>query len=712
MPEERVNERLIHSKSAYLKSAAHQPVNWYEWSEEAFQKARAEDKPILLDIGAIWCHWCHVIDRESYENKEIAEMVNSYFIPIKVDRDQRPDIDARYQKAVSAISGQGGWPLTAFLTPGGEVFYGGTYFPPEDRGGFPGIKKVLKRVHDVYREKKDHVYEDAKKVSLAVSMAEKNSSQDNSDISLDTALRNMESEFDPDFGGFGNEPKFPADTALKFLLERGSENGGEKYLRMAVATLEAMHKGGIRDQLGGAFHRYSVDRFWKVPHFEIMLYVNAGMLDAYSSAYRLTQNPDFKKAAMGIIQYTFDELAHRDTGGFSASQDADISLDDDGDYYTWSLAEISKQMDEMTLEVTKRFYDIGEKGEMSEKPERNVLFIAENPAVIAEGLKISKKETEAFIQKGTEILRLERRQRKKPAVDHTVYVNWNALMTEAFFEAFKAFGLEECRNFGLKTLDFLIENAYDEARGMAHVYSEGAGAYGLFDDQIQTVLALIHAYELTGQEKYLSQAVKLTDFCLLNFWDKTSKGFYDAIPKKDDIGLLALAHKTFEDAPTPASNAVAVLALDELYYLTGQEKYRTFAQDTLLAFSASSSEYGVYTASFARAARFHSLTPCRVVIVGDPADPEFKFLLWAAHQAYRPGKIVLPLDFGGGHDMMLADEFKVYLEVKDASELPLAYVCAGHACAAPTHEVSELKRLIDTFGRSEKSENPEKGSSV
>lgn len=696
--------RLLNARSAYLRSAARHPVHWYEWSEEAFQKAEAEDKPVLLDIGAVWCHWCHVMDRESYENENIAKVINKYFIAIKVDRDERPDIDARYQKAVAAVSGQRGWPLTAFLTPQVEVFYGGTYFPPEDRGGFPGIVKVLNRVHDVYRDKKGDIYEDAKKISEAVLKAGQSSLDrriENMSVPQDV-LRRIETAYDTEYGGFGEAPKFPADTALRFLLEQGKRKDGEKYLQMAVSTLQAMYEGGIRDQLGGAFYRYSADRVWKNPHFEIMLYVNAGMLDAYSNAYRLTRNPLFKKAAMGIILYVFEELAHREEGGFSASQDADISLEDDGGYHTWSLADIRGKMDDETLEVTKRFYDIAEKGEMAEKADRNVLFMAESLQSISKDLKMSEKEAQALLEKGTEILRLERRQRKKPAVDTTLYTNWNALMCGAFFEVFKAFGLEECKNFALKTLDFLLEHAYEEKRGMAHTFAQSsAGNYGFFDDQIQMASALLEAYEMTGEKKHMIQAVQLTEFCLMNFWDKASGGFHDTIPQGKVRGLLALGHKTFEDTPTPASNAVAVTVLDRLYHMTGDEKYRDFSGKILNIFSISHLEVGTYIASFARAFQLHEEPPCKIIIVGEPKDPEYKFLLWAAHQAFRPGKMVLPLDFNGGHDMMLSGELKGYLKVKDSHKLPLAYVCAGHACAAPTQEISELKHLIQTFGLSD-----------
>ncbi|MBI1883122.1 MAG: thioredoxin domain-containing protein [Chlamydiae bacterium] len=699
---EKSNPRLLESASAYLRSASRQPVEWYPWSDGAFEKAQKEDKPILLDIGAVWCHWCHVIDRESYENPEIAKIINQYFVPIKVDRDERPDVDARYQRAVSAIRGQGGWPLTAFLTPQGEVFYGGTYFPPEDRGGRPGMKSLLLQVAEVYREKKAHVYEDAKKISQALSSAQLTVFKMGklSPEIVDQVLKQMEASFDEEYGGFGTEPKFPAEGAVELALEKYSQSGDSKWLDIVSKTLGAMARGGIRDQLGGGFHRYCVDRFWKVPHFEIMLYVNSGLLENFSHAYQVTGNPLFKEAALGVIRYVTEELSDQSQGGFYGSQDADYSMEDDGDYFTWSLKEAQKVLDPQTLEVMRRYYDIEEKGEMHEDPEKNVLFIAQEPHAIAKALGKPIEEIRVLIEKGKGALKTARDTREKPPVDQNLYVNWNGMMIHAYFEAYKVFGFEEVKNFALKSLDLLWNHAHEKSGGMFHVYFDGKPRLkNLLDDQVQMANASLDAYEVTGEIKYFSMAKRLVDFSIENFWDVDAKGggFLDATPSSGE-GLLSGAHKSFEDAPTPSSNAVAAQVLDRLYRITGEKEYDEKAQKTLELFANTAPQYGGYVASYARALNFHLVEPPRVVIVGKKDDPSFKFLLWAAHQVYRPGKIVLPLEPDAIHHPSLSEDLKLLLKSQGKSDHPMAFVCAATACAPPTDQVEELKKTIKSFG--------------
>ncbi len=332
---------LSNASSAYLRSAMHQPVQWHEWSEEAFAKAATEDKPILLDIGAVWCHWCHVMDRESYEDPALAEVVNENFIAIKVDRDERPDVDSRYQAAVQSIAGQGGWPLTAVLTPDGKPFFGGTYFPPEERYGRPSFARVLKTMADVWKTKRDEVTETAGSVMAAIEHGETFAGR-SGQLSLglvDKLVQHAVSQFDPHYGGFGSQPKFPHPSAIDLLIDTAVRTGNEAAKNTAVVTLEKMAHGGVYDQLAGGFHRYSVDERWVVPHFEKMLYDNAGLLKNYAHAYQSWVDPEFARVAKDIIRWMDAELSDRERGGFYASQDADINLDDDGDYFTWTRAE-------------------------------------------------------------------------------------------------------------------------------------------------------------------------------------------------------------------------------------------------------------------------------------------------------------------------------------------------------------------------------------
>ena len=365
---------LSRASSAYLRSAMHQPIRWHEWGEEAFATAERENKPILLDIGAVWCHWCHVMDRESYDNPEIAEIVNQRFIAIKVDRDERPDIDSRYQAAVSAVSGQGGWPLTAFLTPAGKPFYGGTYFPPDDGYGRPSFKRVLLSIAAAYQEKNDDVTAQAKMVENAIAQAESvtGASADFSPGIIAAIVQSILQMFDPHNGGFGNAPKFPHPAAIDLLIDQYVNTGDEGLRHGFVTTLEKMARGGVYDQLAGGFHRYSVDEHWGVPHFEKMCYDNSELLKNYVHAHQATGSEFFAAVARDIVRWMDEWLSDRERGGFYASQDADCSMDDDGDYFTWTLAEAQAVLTDEEAQIASLHYKIEEMGEMHHDPAKNV----------------------------------------------------------------------------------------------------------------------------------------------------------------------------------------------------------------------------------------------------------------------------------------------------------------------------------------------------
>ncbi len=447
---------LAQASSAYLRSAMHQPIQWHEWGEEAFAAARRENKPMLLDIGAVWCHWCHVMDRESYDDAEVAAIVNEHFIAVKVDRDERPDIDSRYQAAVSAVSGQGGWPLTAFLTPDGKPFYGGTYFPPNDGYGRPSFKRVLVSIANAYKEKHGDVVEQAKMVESAIAQAESFAGRGGRvSASIIAAIQKSAfSMFDPQHGGFGQAPKFPHPSALDLLIERYAVSGAslrrmlrlrpgqapegdrppmdlapsEEQLRNAmVTTLEHMANGGVYDQLAGGFHRYSVDERWVVPHFEKMCYDNSELLKNYVHAYQATGSEFFADVARDIIRWMDEWLSDRERGGFYASQDADISMDDDGDYFTWTLDEARAVLTEEEAQVAALHYDINEIGEMHHNPAKNVLYVRAPIEEIARRMSLSAERVKGLLDSAKKKMYAARLQRPTPYVDKTVYVGWNSM---------------------------------------------------------------------------------------------------------------------------------------------------------------------------------------------------------------------------------------------------------------------------------------------
>ena len=429
--------RLGHETSTYLRGAAHQPVDWLPWGGEAFRRAKALDRPILLDVGATWCHWCHVIDRESYEDPDLAKVINEHFVAVKVDRDERPDIDARYQQAVGSLTGQGGWPLTAFLTPEGKVFYGGTYFPPKDSYNRPSFRKVLLAASKHYRESKEEVLRDAE--SLHRGLVERPRSQFSDAIvdeqTLKEGLESLRNQSDPVNGGFGSAPKFPHTGAVEWLMADAHRTGREGSLKIVTRTLLGMARGGVYDQIGGGFHRYSTDGQWIVPHFEKMLYDNAGLLANYVHAWQLTGVPLFRETAEGILSWTAEVLSDREAGGYYASQDADVGMDDDGDYFTWTTAELRAALPAEDATVVAAYYDIADRGEMHHNPAKNVLYVDREPDLIAKETGIPAERVRDILTRARVRLKAIRDTRPRPAVDRTIFANWNGMMISVSLEA-------------------------------------------------------------------------------------------------------------------------------------------------------------------------------------------------------------------------------------------------------------------------------------
>src|SRR6202140_5211028 len=526
---------LAHASSAYLRSAMHQPVQWHEWGEEAFASAQRENKPMLLDIGAVWCHWCHVMERESYEDAEVAAIVNEHFIAVKVDRDERPDIDSRYQAAVSAVSGQGGWPPTPFLTPDGKPFYGGTYFPPDDHYGRPSFKRVLLSIANAYHEKNDDVVEQAKMVEGAISHAESfaGKSADFSPAVIDAIVKSAMRMFDSQNGGFGSAPYFPHPAALDLLIDQYVRSGDEQTRNVFATTLEKMAHGGVYDQLAGRFHRYSVDERWIVPHFEKMCYDNSELLKNYVHAYQATGSEFFAAVARDIIRWMDEWLSDREHGGFYASQDADYSMDDDGDYFTWTLQEAQAVLTEDEVRVASLHYDINKIGEMHHNPAKNVLYLRASAEEIETRLGLPQDEIRRLLQSAKTKMYAARLKRPTPYVDKTVYAGWNALCISAYLEAAKVLSLEAAKRFALRSLDRILAEGWRAEDGLLHVlaYSDAKAERreipGMLDDYAFTAVACLDAYEATSDLSYFNFAQRIAKAMLDRFFDPVSGGFFD-----------------------------------------------------------------------------------------------------------------------------------------------------------------------------------------
>jgi len=755
---------LSRASSAYLRSAMHQPIQWHEWGPEAFAAARRDNKPMLLDIGAVWCHWCHVMDRESYDDAEIAAIVNQHFIAVKVDRDERPDIDSRYQAAVQAVSGQGGWPLTAFLTPDGKPFYGGTYFPPQDGYGRPSFRRVLLSIANAYAEKHGEVMDQAKMVESAIAQSESFAGKDGRIsggliAAIQTSAFRM---FDPQHGGFGQAPKFPHPSALDLLIERyargtaaagGTElppyrnerdrmghpprtdpprTGDDELGNLITTTLEHMANGGVYDQLAGGFHRYSVDERWVVPHFEKMCYDNSELLKNYVHGYQATGLGFFADVARDIIRWVDEWLSDRDRGGFYASQDADINMDDDGDYFTWTLEEARAALTQDEAEVAALHYDINEVGEMHHNPAKNVLYVRASVEEIAQRMKLKAEAVSELLASGKKKMYAARLRRPTPYIDKTVYVGWNSLCVSAYLEAAKVLDLADARRFALRSLDRVLGQAWkvlahengNEKKSagespaptqagvrtpsgqLLHVvaYSDPAAALrevpGLLEDYSFTALACLDAYEATADLSYFKFAREITDAMISRFYDATSGGFFDSEPVAEgqSLGVLATRRKPLQDSPTPAGNPMAAIALTRMHHYTGDARYRDKAEQTLETFAGVVDQFGIFAATYGIAVAHLLEGPVQVVVIAEDADAETADQLEAAAVAHFSfSKTVLRLATNQAVRENLPPGLAATIPNLPAlgAGKSFAVLCSGSTCQPPIFDAEELRRAVE-----------------
>ena len=696
---------LEHAASSYLRSARHQPVQWNAWGGAAFARAQAEDKPILLDIGAVWCHWCHVMDRESYEDPEIARIINEHFVAMKVDRDERPDVDTRYQAAVSAIGGQGGWPLTAFLTPDGRPYFGGTYFPRDDRYGRPGFGRVLLTMAQVWKDRRDEALESAASVMAAIEHNESFSGR-GGELTLSLADKITASaiaQFDPRNGGFGSQPKFPHPATLDLLLQQAVNRGNAQAREAFTVTLEKMARGGVYDQLAGGFHRYSVDERWVVPHFEKMLYDNTELLRNYVHGFQSFVRADFRQTAEEIVAWLDAVMTDRDRGGFYASQDADINLDDDGDYFTWTLDEARAVLDPAELDFAALYWDIGELGEMHHNPAKNVLHCKYNIEELSKEKGKPADELKRLLDSARRKLLAARAKRPTPFIDRTLYTGWNAMAVTAYLETARVLRMDAAREFALKSLSRLLAEAWDGGELMYHViaYPEGAAPLervpGTLDDYAFTVHACIDAWLANGEMSFYAAAVKLADAMIARFYDRTAGAFYDSAEPASGaaaLGALGARRKPLQDSPTPAGNPTAASALLRLEALSGRAEYREIAEDTLGTFAGIVEHFGLYAGSYGLALERLLLDPVQVVVVGSGAEAErLETLAVAGFAVNKTVMRLAPSRLVPGGIPEALGETLLHVPVPSGAEA-WALVCRGRTCLPPIIEADALLEAL------------------
>ncbi|MEJ2697853.1 MAG: thioredoxin domain-containing protein [Candidatus Sulfobium sp.] len=573
--------RLAGERSPYLSHAASQEIDWYPWSQEAFDEAKKQNKPVFMSSGAVWCHWCHVMAKECFENEEIARMLNESFISVKLDRDERPDIDKRYQRAVAAMGQGSGWPLSVFLTPEKKPFFGGTYFPPEDHVGRPGFKTVLRSVIEFYRSRGEEVSEYGERLLDSLRPGPGMEGEIPASL-LDEAEKAVMGQFDATNGGFGKSPKFPMPGALEFLMLRYFSGRDAKTGEAARKTLEAMAKGGFHDQLGGGFHRYSVDEAWTVPHFEKMADDNAWLLRNYICGYFLFEDDYFRRVAEGTIDFVKEVLSDPG-GGFYASQDADVTVDDEGGYFIWTDEEFRGVLDDEEYKVLS-LHLFHERAAAHHDLSKRVLLIATDPAEIAERTGIEPRRVAKIINSGMDKLLEERNRRPQPFVDKTFYTSLNGMMISSFLLAYRCLGRDDVKGFALRSLDRILAEYFD---GERLLHTDGVTA--TLDDYVYLVESLLSAYEVTGDDSYSARAARAMGSCIGSFWDAGSGGFFDT---GEDV--LGVRLKSFEDIPHPSPNALAVVQLLKLYHMTGKESYFSLAEKTLRAFSRQARETGIH----------------------------------------------------------------------------------------------------------------------
>lgn len=696
--------RLIDETSPYLLQHAHNPVNWYPWGPEALQKAQREDRPILLSVGYSACHWCHVMERESFENEEIAAIMNTHFVSIKVDREERPDIDGIYMQAVQALTRQGGWPMTVFLTPDGRPFYGGTYFPPKDRHygsqTLPGFPRILLTMAELYATQRAEVEEQAEQLAAYLrqhssaplrSLRGQSESEQASLAMFTKASRELAGEFDRVHGGFGDAPKFPNTMSLEFLLrqhlhrQRGEEREEESpsELEIVEATLKSMAHGGIYDQLGGGFHRYSVDAGWLVPHFEKMLYDNALLSRLYVHAHLVTGEAFYARVATQTLDYVVREMTAPE-GGFYSTQDAD-SEGEEGKFFLWTPAEVDALLSPKDARLFKLYYDVSERGNFEGK---NVLHVAKKAMVIAEGAGVSEKELKEALRRGRRALFEAREQRVRPGRDEKILTSWNGLMLRSFAEAARYLRQPAYLEVARCNAEFLLRELVRDGR-LLRTWKDGqAHLNGYLEDYMFLADGLLAVYEADFDPRWFREARHLVDEAIRLFADEQNGGFFDT---GSDHEMLLNRPKDIMDNATPAGNSVAAEVLLRLAAWTGEQAYRQRADDYLRSLAALMIEHPQAFGHALGALDFSLSSACELAIVGDPQHPGTNSLLAAINERYLPNSVLACASPDNAEATqlvpLLADR-----PCKDGQ--PCAYVCQHFACQAPVTSAEDLVKLV------------------
>ena len=677
--------RLINEQSPYLRQHAYNPVDWYAWGPEALERAKRENKPILLSIGYSACHWCHVMDRESFENEAIASLMNENFVSIKVDREERPDLDQIYMDAVQMITGRGGWPLTMFLAPDGRPFFGGTYYPPEDRQGMPGFPRVLVAIARAYHDGAKEVVNNLEKLTEALG-ALTNYQPTDGDLRpglAAAAARGLAQHYDSIHGGIGNAPKFPNTFVFSLFLRVHVADGDAAMAEMVRHTLAKMARGGIYDQIGGGFHRYSVDERWLVPHFEKMLYDNALLARLYMDAGRALNEPEFLTIAREILDYVMREMTSPD-GGFYSSQDAD-SEGVEGKFFVWTPEETEELLGPELAAIAERYFDISVEGNFEDA---NILHRTIEIGDAARMFKIDEDAMAARIDQIRRKLFAAREQRVKPGRDEKILVAWNAMMIGAFAEGYRALHDRRYLQAAERAAAFIMSRMWN-GRALSRSFKDGVARHNAYlEDYAQLAGAMIDCYEASQDAEYLARARMLADVILERFLDREKGGFYFT---SDDHEALITRSKAAFDGSTPSGNSAAVMALLRLHGYTGGERYRVEAERTLRLFREFIEKQPFGFSHMLEAVDLYQRGPVEVVLVGDRNAAEIAEWIERLGILYVPNLALFIADPAGANGGFVPEQVR---DKRQVDGKVTAYVCREHTCSPPITSFKELEKEL------------------
>ncbi len=673
--------RLINETSPYLLQHAHNPVDWYPWGEEALERARREDRPILLSIGYSACHWCHVMEHESFENEPIARLMNDNYVNIKVDREERPDLDGIYMNAVQMMTGHGGWPMTVFLTPDGRPFYGGTYFPPVDRHGMPGFPRLLIALAEAWNNNRAEIEKNAGGLLQELGRIDRFKGAGESELNrelLDQSMKRLLQSLDREHGGFGTKPKFPPSMTLSFLLRRYLATGDGEILAAVELTLEKMAHGGIYDQLGGGFHRYSVDERWLVPHFEKMLYDNALLSRIYLDAWLLTGKPLYRRIVEETLDYVVREMTDA-SGGFYSTQDAD-SEGVEGKFFVWTREEVISLLGEEDGELFCAFYDISEDGNFEEK---NILNIGQPLEALAAQLGMADDLLGQILARGRQRLLTVREERIHPGRDEKMLTSWNGLMLRSFAEAARGLEREDYLAVAIRNAEFLLANLCRDGR-LLRTHKAGASKLnGYLEDYTDLIDGLLALYQATFDERWFIEARRLAETMIDLFHDEEDGGFF--FTSRDHEALITRSREYYDNA-TPSGNSVASEVLLKLALYTGEDRYREMAARILSLVAGVAPRMPSGFGHLLGALDLFLSSPHEIAIVGEPGAPATNALLRTVFNRYLPGKVVAFARPGGGGESAIH-----LLSGRDqVGDSPTAWVCRNFYCEAPVTDPDAL----------------------